>query len=120
AVFSAPPPTRRPTRKDLPLPGRAGTLVYLHDVRQTTHRRLATVSYDPGDPLLARGYVLKRIAQHEAQPRETILQTISLIDALRYERGLRREPRRALVGLDAEYAVVPAGPFIMGTDDARR
>jgi iron(II)-dependent oxidoreductase len=107
----------RPTRKDLPLPGRAGTLVYLHDVRQKTHQRLATVSYDPGDPLLADGYVFKMIAQHEAQHSETILQTISLIDDLRYEPGLRREPRRALVGLDGEYAVVPAGPFIMGTDD---
>jgi iron(II)-dependent oxidoreductase len=75
------------------------------------------VSYDPGDPLLADGYVFRMIAQHEAQHTETILQTISLIDDLRYEPGLRREPRSALLGIDAEYAVVPPGPFLMGTDD---
>jgi iron(II)-dependent oxidoreductase len=57
------------------------------------------------------------IAQHEAQHTETILQTIGLIDELRYEPGLRREPRGAHVGLGGEYAVVPAGPFTMGTDD---
>jgi iron(II)-dependent oxidoreductase len=107
----------RPTRKDLPLPGRAGTLYYLHDVRGRTQRQLASVSWDPGDPLLADGYVFRMIAQHEAQHSETILQTIGLIDDVRYEPGLRREPRAAVVTIDAEYAVVPAGPFVMGTDD---
>ena len=57
------------------------------------------------------------IAQNEAQHTETILQTIQLIDDLRYEPGLRREPRSAIVPIEATYAVVPAGPFVMGTDD---
>ncbi len=112
-------PMRNPrsTRKDLPLPPREATLAYMHEVRQRLHRALPGVSFDPSDPLLADGYVYKMIAQHEAQHTETILQTINLIGDVRYEPGLRREPRIAVVGIDAECAIVAAGPFVMGTDD---
>jgi iron(II)-dependent oxidoreductase len=107
----------RASRKDLPLPSRAGALAYLHEVRQRTWRRLEQVSFDPSDPLLADGYVYKMLAQHEAQHSETILQTIQLIADLVYEPGRRQEPPAAIVPPDAAYAVVPAGPFVMGTDD---
>ncbi len=107
----------RPTRKHLPLPDRDRTLAYMHEVRARVRRHLAQVNFDPSDPLLADGYVYKMIAQHEAQHSETILQTIQLIEDLTYEPGRRTEPRRALVSMDAEYAVIPAGPFVMGTDD---
>jgi gamma-glutamyl hercynylcysteine S-oxide synthase len=107
----------RATRKDLPLPHRGATLAYMQEVRRRLHRQLAQASFDPSDPLLADGFVYKMIAQHEAQHTETILQTIQLIEDLRYEPGLRREPRSPVVPIDAEYAVVPAGPFVMGTDN---
>ncbi|HTD25690.1 MAG TPA: L-histidine N(alpha)-methyltransferase, partial [Candidatus Elarobacter sp.] len=107
----------RPTRKHLPLPDRDRTLAYMHEVRARVRRHLAQVNFDPSDPLLADGYVYKMIAQHEAQHSETILQTIQLIEDVTYEPGRRVEPRRALVSMDAEYAVIPAGPFVMGTDD---
>jgi iron(II)-dependent oxidoreductase len=107
----------RPTRCDLPLPDRAECLAYLQTVRLRTRARLREVSFDPGDPLLADGYVYKMIAQHEAQHTETILQTIQLVEDLVYEPGRRREPAGTVVPLDAEYAVVAAGPFLMGTDD---
>jgi iron(II)-dependent oxidoreductase len=107
----------RRTRSDLPLPDRAECLAYLQAVRLYTRERLREVTFDPGHPLLADGYVYKLIAQHEAQHTETILQTIQLIDDLAYEPGRRREPPAAVVPLDAEVAVVPAGPFRMGTDD---
>ncbi len=107
----------RRERKDLALPGRADTLAYLQAVRLRTRARLAGVSFDPGHPLLAGGYVYKMIAQHEAQHGETILQTIQLIDDLIYEPGRRREPPAAAVPRDADYALVPAGPFRMGTDE---
>jgi len=107
----------RPTRRDLPLPGRGGTIQYMHEVRARTRRQLARASFDPSDPLLADGYVYKMIAQHEAQHTETILQTIQLIDDLEYEPGRRAEPRSAAVGMDAPYAVIPAGLFVMGTND---
>jgi iron(II)-dependent oxidoreductase len=111
----------RARRKDLPLPDRAGALAYLDEVRACTWQRLAQVNFDPSDPLLADGYVYKMIAQHEAQHTETMLQTIQLIndphEDLQYEPGRRAEPPGAVVPLDAEYAVIPAGPFVMGTDD---
>jgi iron(II)-dependent oxidoreductase len=107
----------RASRRHLPLPDRAEGFAYLHDVRRRSRRRLEEVSFDPGDPLLAEGYVYKMIAQHEAQHTETILQTIQLIPGFRYGPGRRREPPRAVVPVDRESAIVPAGPFVMGTDD---
>ena len=107
----------RSTRKDLPLPGRDETLRYMQEIRLRTRRQLTQVNFDPSDPLLADGYVYKMIAQHEAQHTETILQTIQLVERLDYEPGRRAEPRGAAVVIDAEYAVIPAGPFVMGTDD---
>jgi iron(II)-dependent oxidoreductase len=107
----------RPTRKDLPLPDRDGVLAYLREIRRRTSRQLAQVSFDPSDPLLADGYVYKMIAQHEAQHTETMLQTMQLIEDVVYEPGRRVEPPGATVPIDADYAVIPAGPFVMGTDD---
>jgi len=57
------------------------------------------------------------IAQHEAQHSETILQTIQLMGGISYEPPRRCEPRDAVVTLDAQEAIIPAGPFVMGTDD---
>jgi iron(II)-dependent oxidoreductase len=107
----------RASRRDLPLPTRDEALAYLQEVRLRTRRRLPGVSFDPADPLLADGYVYHMIAQHEAQHGETILQAIQLLDDLVYEPGRREEPAAAVVPLEAEWAVVPAGPFVMGTDD---
>jgi iron(II)-dependent oxidoreductase len=107
----------RPTRKHLPLPDREETLRYMREIRRRTRRQLARASFDPSDPLLADGYVYKMIAQHEAQHTETVLQTIQLIDDLVYEPARRAEPKGAAVPLEAAEVIVPAGAFIMGTDD---
>ena len=107
----------RAARRSLPLPSRHEAMAYLDEVRERTRRRLERATFDPCDPLLADGYVYKMIAQHEAQHTETILQTIQLIDDLHYEPGRRVEPPSAVVSIDAEVAVIPAGQFVMGTDD---
>jgi iron(II)-dependent oxidoreductase len=107
----------RPMRKNLPLLGREDVLAYMQEVRLRVRRQLARATFDPSDPLVADGYVYKMIAQHEAQHTETILQTIQLIDGVVYEPSRRREPPGAVVPIDAEYAVIPAGPFVMGTDE---
>jgi iron(II)-dependent oxidoreductase len=112
----------RPTRRNLPLPGLDETLAYMDEVRRRVRRELARASFDPADPLLADGYVYKMIAQHEAQHTETVLQTIQLIrhapeEDFVYEPARRTEPKAAAVPVDAEYAVIPGGPFVMGTDD---
>jgi iron(II)-dependent oxidoreductase len=108
----------RSTRRALPLLERGPCLRYLDETRAHTLAALARASFDPSDPLLARGYVHAMLAQHEAQHSETILQTIQLIADLTYEPPRREDPRGALAPLgDAAEAVVPPGPFIMGTDD---
>ena len=107
----------RPTRKHLPLGNRAACLAYLHEVRQRARQRLAQLDLDASDPLLADGYIYKLIAQHEAQHSETILQAVQLMEGLVYEPARRREPPAAVVPVDPESAVIPAGPFVMGTDD---
>src|SRR2546430_17723288 len=56
-------------------------------------------------------------AQHEAQHSETILQAVQLMEGIAYEPGRRREPPAAVVPVDPESVVIPAGPFVMGTDD---
>jgi gamma-glutamyl hercynylcysteine S-oxide synthase len=110
----------RATRRRLPLLERASCLRYLEQTRQQTFDVLARASFPAGDPLLAGGFVHAMLAQHEAQHSETILQTIQLIDDLTYEPPRRREPPGTVVPVDdAAEAVVPAGPFLMGTNDRR-
>ncbi len=107
----------RAARAQLPLLTRHTGLAYLDDVRRNTLDILRAAPFPPNDPLLGDGFVYAMLAQHEAQHTETILQTIQLIDDLHYEPPRRCEPRGTLAPLDAACAVIPAGPFPMGTDD---
>jgi gamma-glutamyl hercynylcysteine S-oxide synthase len=111
----------RAARGDLPLLRRAESLRYLDDVRAETLLAIRGADFPVGDPLRAGGFVAAMLAQHEAQHGETILQTIQLIDQLVYEPPRRENAPGALAAVDAERTVlVPAGPFIMGTDDRLR
>jgi iron(II)-dependent oxidoreductase len=92
---------------------------YLDAVRRETLSVLRAADLPDDDPLLADGFIHAMLAQHEAQHTETILQTVQLIDDLVYEPARRREPRAALAAAGTETALVPAGRFLMGTDDRR-
>jgi iron(II)-dependent oxidoreductase len=108
----------RATRDRLPLLERASCLRYLEDTRRHTLDVLARAPFPTDEPLLAGAFVHLMLAQHEAQHCETILQTVQLVDDLTYEPPRRCEPRSPLVPVDeAAEAVVPAGPFAMGSDD---
>jgi len=107
----------RPLRGELPLLHRDQCLSYLDDVRRDTMRLLSGARFPADDPLLADGYVHRMLAQHEAQHCETILQSIQLMPDCVYEPPRRIEPPHTLAPLDAVEAVVPAGPFLMGTND---
>jgi gamma-glutamyl hercynylcysteine S-oxide synthase len=108
----------RARRRRLPLLEHADCLRYLDDTRRHTLATIASSVFPHDDALLAGGFVHAMLAQHEAQHSETILQTIQLIDDIVYEPPRRREPPGALTPLgDAVEAVVPAGPFLMGTND---
>jgi len=97
----------------------AATRRYLEAVRGETLDLLRTCALPGDDPLLADGFIHAMLAQHEAQHTETILQTVQLIDDLVYEPARRCEPRAALLAVPPDDAVVPAGAFVMGTDDRR-
>ncbi len=118
----APHPTYDPVlnpralRSRLRLPSPEEMRGCLRAVRERSERRLAAVRFDPNDRLLAQGYVYNMTLQHEAQHSETILQTIQLIPGVRYEPPWRAEPLVA-ISAPSGLATVPAGPFLMGTDD---
>ncbi len=111
----------RAKRRRLPLLEHGACLDYLQDTRRRTLDTLARAAFPATDPLLAGGFVHAMLAQHEAQHSETILQTIQLIDDLTYEPPRRHDPAGTLTPLgDAVEAIIPAGAFIMGTDDRTR
>ncbi len=107
----------RRVRGTLGLPTPAEACRYLETVRARTEVGLARARFDGGDPLVAAAYVYAMVAQHEAQHGETMLQTVQLIADLVYEPEWRRDPPNAEIGPTADMIAVPAGPFLMGTDD---
>src|SRR5262249_38740066 len=68
------------------------------------------------DELRVGGLVYHLIARHEAQHAETILQAIQLQGAA-YEPPRRVSPPGPAAPMAFADAVVPAGVFVMGTDD---
>jgi len=109
----------RSVRVRLALPDRATCLDEMARVRRHTRASLGRVALDGDDPLVHEGYLYAMLAEHEAQHGETILQTLQLIDGLRYEPHLRRPPRVAERRPPAGMATVPAGSFPIGTDERR-
>jgi iron(II)-dependent oxidoreductase len=107
----------RAARAHLPLLDRAGTEAYLADVRTQTLREIGRSGFSAGEALLRDAFVHAMLAQHEAQHTETILQTIQ-IASVDYEPARRETAPAARTRLDESWqAFIPAGRFIMGTDD---
>jgi iron(II)-dependent oxidoreductase len=106
----------RPNRPALPLLGPAEARRYLADVRGRALDGLEAVEFDSGadKPLLAGGFVYGMIVQHEHQHDETMLATLQLMDGEGY-RPLAPAPPSASTVVGGE-VLVPAGPFVMGTD----
>jgi iron(II)-dependent oxidoreductase len=107
----------RRVRGALELPTPMASRRYLDDVRARVESVLRDLRFDEADPLLRAGYVYAMIAQHEAQHSETILQTIALMQRCAFEPGWRRDPPPWAGHLDAAPVSVPAGSFVLGTDD---
>ncbi len=106
----------RRERGALDLPRRADVLAHLARVREDVLRRLETVDFDSGSPLLRDGYVYRMVAQHEHQHNETMLQTLQLKMG-----GPYRPPRRfelpASIDGHAGMVRVSAGEYTIGTED---
>jgi iron(II)-dependent oxidoreductase len=84
------------------------------------HERLDRAGAEPAAAprLLDQGYVVHMVAQHEAQHQETVLQAINLREDLRYAPAFVEDrPPPPAPPPPARTVLVPAGPFVMGTDD---
>ena len=107
------------TRSQLPLLPRAEATAYIGEVRAAVERTLRAVELDPAVPLLADGFVYGLVEQHESQHQETMLQALDLRRVPEaYAPAARRRLPAARAVDDTERVVVPAGAFVMGSDDA--
>ncbi len=105
-------------RGDLPLLDRAAASAYAADVRAEALDLLSRLDLDPADPLLRDGYVIRMVAQHEAQHQETMLQALDLAPGIgAYALAARPLRPRARTVDDTERITIGGGPFALGTDD---
>jgi iron(II)-dependent oxidoreductase len=108
----------RATRGSLALPTLDEARTELARVRAEVRDHLARLHLDARSPLLRDGYVLRMVAQHEHQHRETILQTLQLKQGAPYAAprawslppGGEVRPEGAMVRFDG-------GRVPLGTDD---
>jgi gamma-glutamyl hercynylcysteine S-oxide synthase len=96
----------RNERAELPLLSPAEARRYVADVRTAVLELLPQLELDCRDPLLADGFVVGMVVQHELQHGETMAQTLAL--AGRVGRHLPRVHRGGEV-------LVDEGPFRLGT-----
>ena len=104
----------RPNRPALPLLGPAEARRYIGEVRGRVLDTLEGVNLDGERPLLAGGFVYGMVVQHEHQHDETMIATLQLMGEPGYRPLAPAPPAAAAVEGDV---LVPAGPFVMGTDD---
>ena len=98
----------RGERGRLPLLSPEAARAYVGAVREAVLGLLPALSFNGGDPLLERGFVVGMVAQHELQHAETMAQTLALV-------GL---PEQGPPEVKASGEVtVPAGPFTLGSTE---
>ncbi len=107
------------TRGELPILTAAEAAAYLDQVRAEALALLDRLDVHPdADGLAADGYVHRMIAQHESQHQETILQSLDLrTSTTAWDLDDSATPARPVD--DLERVAVPAGTFVLGTDDRR-
>ena len=118
--------TPRFARGGLALPSKAEARAGLEAVRADALQLLRGVDLASHDPLLRNGYVYRMVMQHEGQHQETMLQALD-IPAEGRGKGTRaaggepaerqRDADQAHHVDDQSRVLVPAGSFLMGTDD---
>ncbi|HEU4980995.1 MAG TPA: ergothioneine biosynthesis protein EgtB [Solirubrobacterales bacterium] len=71
----------RRIRGELPILRADEVRPYMAGVRERTLEVLDRIEFDPGDPLLAEGFVYEMLLAHEHQHNETMLQLIQMIES---------------------------------------
>ena len=104
----------RRTRSSLPMLGPAEARAYIAEVRGRALDVLDRLSSEDDEPLLADGFVYGMVVQHEHQHDETMLATLQLMDGPGYRPDAPTPPTGRTPAQDE--VLVPAGPFVMGTD----
>ncbi len=107
----------RPNRPSLPLLSPSETRRYIAEVRGRAFDVLSALPLDSSRPLLADGFVVGLVVQHEHQHDETMLATLQLMAEPGYRPASAAPPGPVApaTGLPAE-SLIPGGPFVMGTD----
>jgi len=108
----------RADRPALPLLGPVEARRYIGEVRARALDVVDAIEFDPGVPLLAEGFVVGLVVQHEHQHDETMLATLQLMKGPGY-RPVALPPPSPAPGRScpAPEVLVPAGTFEMGTND---
>jgi iron(II)-dependent oxidoreductase len=107
----------RPNRPSLPLLSPAETRRYLAEVRGRAFDVLNSLPVDSSRPLLADGFVVGLVVQHEHQHDETMLATLQLMAEPGYRPAAPAPPRPAAPATDLPAEIlIPGGPFVMGAD----
>jgi iron(II)-dependent oxidoreductase len=107
----------RADRPGLPLLGPAQARRYLSQVRGRALDVVESVEFDPAVPLLAEGFVVGLVVQHEHQHDETMLATLQLMAGDGYRPVAPAPPAPPLGAGPPAEVLVPGGEFEMGTDD---
>jgi iron(II)-dependent oxidoreductase len=71
----------RKIRGQLPILRAEEVRPYMEGVRERTLEVLGEVDLDPGDPLLAQGFVYEMLLAHEYQHNETMLQLLQMVES---------------------------------------
>lgn len=103
----------RGERSSLPILSPARARAYAAEVRARSLDLLDRLPSDEDDPLLAGGFVVGLVVQHELQHVETMLQTLGLRD-----RPYEGAPAERPLDGDRRSLALDAGTFTMGAVDA--
>ncbi len=92
----------------------AAARAFVSDVRGEVLALLPDLDWNSGDPLLTGGFVVGLVVQHELQHQETMTQTLQIGELPGPAGG--HPPEVTVAG----EALVEAGPFRLGADEAER
>jgi iron(II)-dependent oxidoreductase len=106
----------RKIRGELPILRADEVRPYMEQVRERTLEVLGEIELDPGEPLLADGFVYEMLLAHEHQHNETMLQLLQMVES--YEPvEVDGGPTAEAVAEGPEMVRVEGGPHEIGAPD---